>query len=270
MTTYEPNPANSGEITYTWPVRRLGLKVQDLSASIDYYTRLGLSLVRDERNEGTAGLGFGTHEVLSLRLLANGRPRPRHTAGLYHFALLLPGEADLGSFLQHCLEQRIPLAGASDHLVSQALYLSDSEGNGIEVYADRPRESWQWESGHISMDTLQLNAPALLKQAGPFAGFPPQTRLGHMHLNVGDLDRSLAFYQNLGMELTADLYNQARFLSWEGYHHHLGINVWAGRNASRVEPDVYGLDFFEISRPGLTPGTFEDPDGIKVVVGEVE
>jgi len=261
---------STDELAQKWPLRRVGLKVRDLSASLDYYTRLGLVLVRDERNEGKAGLGFGKQEVLSLRVLEGGRPRPRHTAGLYHFALLLPGEAELGSFLQHCLEQRIPLAGASDHLVSQALYLSDPEGNGIEVYADRPRESWAWENGQISMDTQPLNAPELLKQAGPFAGFPPQTRLGHMHLNVGDLDRSLAFYQNLGMELTADLYNQARFLSWEGYHHHLGINVWAGRNASRVEPDVYGLDFFEISRPGLTPGTFEDPDGIKVVVGEVE
>src|SRR6266481_9473749 len=171
MTTYEANPANSGELTYTWPVRRLGLKVQDLSASIDYYTRLGLSLVRDERNEGTAGLGFGTHEVLSLRLLVNGRPRPRHTAGLYHFALLLPGEADLGSFLQHCLEQRIPLAGASDHLVSQALYLSDPEGNGIEVYADRPRETWQFSNGQLVMDTIRLNAPALLRKAQPFDSF---------------------------------------------------------------------------------------------------
>src|SRR6266852_3698942 len=86
----------------------------------------------------------------------------------------------------------------------------------------------------------------------------------------GDPDRSAAFYQELGLELTADLYNQARFLSWDGYHHHLGINVWAGRNASRLEPDMYGLDFFEISRPGLKPGTFQDPDGVKVVVDAVE
>src|SRR5260370_12711071 len=125
MTTYEPNPASSGELTYTWPVRRLGLKVQDLSASIDYYTRLGLSLVRDERNEGTAGLGFGTHEVLSLRLMANGRPRPRHTAGLYHFSLLLPGEADLGSFLPHTLDQRITLTVPYSLLATPPLYILD-------------------------------------------------------------------------------------------------------------------------------------------------
>lgn len=268
MTTYDHDPIHSDELTQTWPLRRLGLKVQDLPVSIDYYTRLGLAIVRDERDQGTVGLGFGSQEVLGLRLMPGGRPRPRHTAGLYHFAILLAGEAELGSFLQHCLEYRIPLEGASDHLVSQALYLRDPEGNGIEVYADRPREDWQWQNSRINMATLPLNAQALLKQASTFDGFSPQTRLGHMHLNVGDLDRSMAFYQNLGMELTADLYNQARFLSWDGYHHHLGINLWAGRHASRLEPDVYGLDFFEIARPGLTPGTFEDPDGVKVVVVE--
>jgi catechol 2,3-dioxygenase len=269
MATYEKNSTQAGEIAQAWPLRRLGLKVRDLATSLEYYSRLGLSIVRDERDqhaEGAAGLGPGSREILSLRVLPGGHPRPAHTAGLYHFAILVPDEAELGSFLQHCLEQRIPIAGASDHIVSQALYLSDPEGNGIEVYADRPRESWQWSNDRIAMDTLRLNTTALLKQARPFDGFSAQTRLGHMHLNVGDLDRSMAFYKNLGMELTTDLYHQARFLSWDGYHHHLGINVWAGLNARRVEPDAYGLDFFEISRPGLDPGTFEDPDGVKVVI----
>src|SRR6266567_8331483 len=164
-----------------WPVRRVALRVQNLARSIEYYTQLGLSVIRDESGQenGTVGLGAGTREVLQLRHLPNGKPRQRRSAGLYHFALLLPGEAELGSFLQHAIEQRIPLAGASDHLVSQALYLSDPEGNGIEVYADRPRESWAWENGQISMDTQPLNAPELLKQAGPFEGFAAQSRLGH-------------------------------------------------------------------------------------------
>src|SRR6266566_8967064 len=217
---------STDELAQKWPLRRVGLKVLDLPASLDYYTRLGLVLVRDERNEGKAGLGFGKQEVLSLRVLEGGRPRPRHTAGLYHFALLLPGEAELGSFLQHCLEQRIPLAGASDHLVSQALYLSDPEGNGIEVYADRPRETWQFNNGQLVMDTIRLNAPALLRKAQPFDSFSPGLRLGHMHLNVGNLERSMAFYQTLGMDLMVGLAGQADFLSWDGYHHHLGVNLW--------------------------------------------
>ncbi len=270
MATYEKNIQTASEAAQAWPLHRVGLKVHDLAASLDYYTKLGLSIVRDEREQGTVGLGVGLgvggKEILSLRTQAGNRPRPARTAGLYHFAILLPNEAELGSFLQHCIEQHIPIDGASDHLVSQAFYLSDPEGNGIEVYADRPRDQWEWQNSSIKMATLPLNAPALLQQAKPFDGFSAQTCLGHMHLNVGNLDASLAFYQKLGMELTADLFNQARFLSWDGYHHHLGINVWAGRNAHRVEPDVYGIDFFELAHPGLTPGTFVDPDGVTVVV----
>ena len=268
MITNEKSSVSSDELKQAWPLRRVGLKVHDLSTMLDYYTRLGFSIVRDERGQGTVGLGVGEKEILSLRTIAGGRPRPARTAGLYHFAILLPSEAELGSFLQHCIEQHIPIDGASDHLVSQALYLSDPEGNGIEVYADRPRTEWEWDKASIRMATLPLNAQALLNQASTFTGFSPQTRLGHMHLNVGNLDASLAFYQKLGLELTADLAHSARFLSWDGYHHHLGINVWAGRNAHRVEPDMYGIDFFELSRPGLQTGTFEDPDGVKVVVIE--
>lgn len=259
----------SSPTSQPWPLRRVGLRVLDLDSEVEYYTRFGLSIVRDERSngpEGGVGLGFGTQEVLSLRPLINGRPRPRRSAGLYHFALLLPDEAALGSFLQHCIEQNIPIDGASDHLVSQALYLSDVEGNGIEVYADRPRETWQFSGNTIVMDTLPLNAAALLRKAHPFEGFPADSRLGHMHLNVGNLDRSRAFYEKLGMNLMVGLANSANFLSWEGYHHHLGINVWAGRNVPPVEPDVAGIDFYEIQRPDLEPVTLTDPDGIKVIV----
>lgn len=274
MATYEKKRQETGEVAQAWPLHRVGLKVQNMAASLDYYTRLGFAIVRDESEQGTVGLGVGGKEIVSLRTIAGGRERPARTAGLYHFAILLPNEAELGSFLRHCIEQHIPIDGASDHLVSQALYLSDPEGNGIEVYADRPRDQWTWTPGgsgkasSIEMATLPLQADALLKQAGAFEGFSAQTVLGHMHLNVGNLDTSMAFYQKLGMDLTVGLFDSARFLSWEGYHHHLGINVWAGRNARRVEPDMYGIDFFELSHAGLTVGTFVDPDGVKVVVTE--
>jgi catechol 2,3-dioxygenase len=261
--------SSSEASSQTWPLSRVGLRVQDMARSIEYYTHLGFSLVRDERDQGTdagIGLGVGTQEILSLRPLPGGRPRPSHTAGLYHFAILVSDEAELGSFLRHCLDTGIPLSGASDHLVSQALYLSDPEGNGIEVYADRPRETWQYRDGSLVMDTIRLNAPALLKQAYTYTGFSPETRLGHMHLNVGDLERSRAFYQNLGMELMVAIPGQASFLSWESYHHHLGVNTWAGRNVRPVEPDVFGLDFFEIRRPGLSPAVLQDPDGVTIVV----
>src|SRR6266702_4513192 len=202
---------SSNESTQAWPLRRLGLKVLDLAACLDYYSRLGFSIVRDQRTAGTMGLGVDSREILSLRTLPEGRPRPAHTAGLYHFAILLPDDAELGSFLSHRLDQHIPLAGASDHLVSQALYLSDPEGNGIEVYADRPRETWQFNNGQRGMDTIRLNAPALLRKAQPFDSFSPGLRLGHMHLNVGNLERSMAFYQTLGMDLMVGLAGQADF-----------------------------------------------------------
>lgn len=263
------SPAQESKKT-AWPLRRLGLKVLDLNATVEYYKKLGLAVVRDESEKGTVSLGFGPEEVLVLRELPGGRPRPPRTAGLYHFALLLPSDVALGSFLRYSLEQNIPIDGASDHLVSQALYLSDPEGNGIEVYADRPSEGWQWNGNEVGMATLPLRADALLNLARPFEGFPTDSRLGHMHLNVGNLDRSQEFYQTLSMDATARIPNQAYFMSWDRYHHHLGLNVWNGRNARPVEPDVSGLDFYEIARPGLKPGVYQDPDGVTVIVSPTE
>ena len=258
-------------MTQTWPLKRVGLRVRDLSASIAYYELLGLAIVRDDRAEGVIGMGTGDQELLVLRHTPEARPRPPRTAGLYHFALLLPGEAELGTFLQHSLEGRgVRIDGASDHLVSQALYLNDPEGNGIEVYADRPHEQWPLLNGQPRMSTLPLKSEELLAKAGTFSGLPAGTILGHMHLNVGDLDASIAYYeQTLGLELKANLYQQAGFISWDGYHHHLGLNTWNGPNAARHEADVSGLDFFEIARPGLPPGTFQDPDGVTIVAVDV-
>lgn len=265
METQNNIEQNNDDIA-TWPLRRVGLRVQDMAGSIEYYSRLGLSIVSDEREQGNGAVGMGVdgRELLHLRTLPGGRPRPAHTAGLYHFALLVGNEAELGSFLRHCIDQRIPLDGASDHLVSQALYLSDPEGNGIEVYADRPRSQWSYPNGQLSMGTLQLNAQALLRQAHDFSGFSARLRLGHMHLNVGNLERSLPFYQELGMQLIVSIPGQANFLSWDGYHHHLGENLWNGRNVAPVAPDVYGLDFFEIHRPELSSVTLYDADGVSV------
>lgn len=254
-------------MTQTWPLKRVGLRVRDLSASIAYYERLGLAIIRDERTENVVGMGAGGQELLALRHTPEARPRPSHTAGLYHFALLLPGEADLGTFLRHSLEGHgVRIDGASDHLVSQALYLNDPEGNGIEVYADRPHEQWPMKDGQPTMNTLPLKEEELLAQAGTFSGLPAGTILGHMHLNVGNLDESIAYYERtFGLELKANLYHQAGFISWDNYHHHLGLNTWNGVNAARHEADVSGLDFFEITRPDLSPGTFQDPSGVTIV-----
>jgi catechol 2,3-dioxygenase len=250
-----------------WPLKRVGLRVRDLTASIAYYERLGFAIVRDEPEANSIGLGVGTQEILTLRHVPESRPRPKRTAGLYHFAILLPDESELGTFLRYCLTNDIHIDGASDHLVSQALYLSDPEGNGIEVYADRPRSEWPLNEGKPRMDTLPLKSRELLEKAHAFDAFPVGTILGHMHLSVCNLEESLAFYQEtFGLELMVNLYHQAGFVSWLGYHHHLGLNTWTGPKASAHELDVSGLDFFEIARPDLASGTYQDPNGITVIV----
>jgi len=250
-----------------WPLKRVGLRVRDLESTLAYYQRLGLAIVRDQRAEGIVGLGAGELELLTLRHTPDAPPRKPHTAGLYHFAILLPDEVDLASFLKHSVNgQGVRIDGASDHLVSQALYLNDPEGNGIEVYADRPRAEWNYVDGQVRMDTIRLKANELLAKAQDFHGFPEGTILGHMHLNVSNLDESLAFYQQtFGLDLMVNLYDQAGFVSWDGYHHHLGLNTWTGPHAARHEPGVSGLEFFELSRPDLTAGTYQDPNGITVI-----
>ena len=248
----------------SWPLRRLGLKVLDLGVEVEYYQRLGLRWL--EGDEGRALFGFESEPVLELRLLPDGRPRPAGTAGLYHFALLLPDARSLGEFLWRCADLGIPLDGASDHLVSQALYLSDPEGNGIEVYADRPAGSWTWDGDQVVMAADPLDLETLMRDnPGRLEAFPAASRLGHVHLTSGDVDRSVDFYRELGLDLTAGL-GPFRFLSWEHYHHHLGINLLAGRGAARVTEDVAGLEFFEVSRPDLEPGSLIDPDGVRLEV----
>ena len=249
-----------------WPLRGLGLKVLDLPSEVAYYQRLGLRLLESGPNR--AVLGFEESPVLRLRRLEGGRPRPRRAAGLYHFALLLPGARRLGEFLRRCADLGIPLDGASDHLVSQALYLSDPEGNGIEVYADRPPEAWTWIGDQVQMAADPLDIEGLMRDApGKLAEFPADSRLGHMHLTSGDLDRSADFYVELGMDRTAG-FGPFQFVSWERYHHHLGINLLSGPGAERVTDDVAGLEYFEIARPpseqDLEAGTLIDPDGIRI------
>jgi len=210
-------------------------------------------------------MGVDGSPILKLMNLPGGKQRPRHTAGLYHFAILLPDEQTLGGFLQRSLEERLPLTGTADHYVSQALYFDDPEGNGIEVYADRPRSEWQYPGGRLNIGTDHLDFERLLRIANkPEQKLPSTTVLGHMHLNVSDLDASQAFYEGLGMEVMAELGGIMRFMSWDGYHHHLGINLLEGRDAQPVPPDVRGLRGFEIRRLS-EPAT--DPNGIELTPG---
>ena len=248
----------------SWRLGEVTLKVLDLDAQIGFYQNFGLAPFSREGDVAT--LGAGEIPLLRLVQLQGGRRRPPRTAGLYHFALLVPSEADLGAFVRHAAADRLPYVGAADHLVSQALYFEDPEGNQIEVYADRPKYEWNWVDGAVQMATQRLNLDRLASLDGPrWSGLPEGTVLGHMHLNVADLDRSQAFYESMGMHVMADLGGFMRFMSWDGYHHHLGLNLEQGRGAAPVEPDVSGVESFTIQPIHGAGTTTVDPDGIQVV-----
>jgi catechol 2,3-dioxygenase len=242
----------------------VALKVKDLEPEIAYYTRLGLREISRAGDEVV--LGSADRQLLRLVHRPDAATRPRGTAGLYHVAILLPDENHLGAFLRHMVGDRIPLEGAANHIVSQALYLRDPEWNGIEVYADSPREDWEWPNGKVRMTTDPLDIERLLTLGGQWTGMPAGTVLGHMHLNVGDLDRSQVFYEGLGMQVTADLGGFMRFMSWDGYHHHLGLNLEQGRGAAAVRDDVLGLLGFSVEKPDFVPETISDPDQVKLLV----
>jgi catechol 2,3-dioxygenase len=247
-------------VTNDWPLGAVELKVLDLEREVAFYEWFGLERISDGNDHALFGADGAA--ILKLTSLPGGRERPRHTAGLYHFAVLLPDERELGGFLQRALEERLPLTGTADHLVSQALYFDDPEGNGIEVYADRPRREWQYPNGRLSIGTEHLDFERLLRIAGkPTPKFSADTVLGHMHLNVSDLDASQAFYESVGMELMAEAGLVMRFLSWNGYHHHLGINVLEGRGAAAVEPEVRGVRQFQVRQ---LDAPLVDPDGITI------
>ena len=180
-------------------------------------------------------------------------PRPRGTSGLFHLAILVPSRADLARALQRVAEAGWHLTGASDHLVSEALYLSDPEDNGIEIYRDRPREEWPVRDGVLQMATLPLDLDGVLselRREDASAAMPEGTRIGHVHLNVGDLAAAEAFYSGaLGFDVTVRGYPGALFVSAGGYHHHLGLNTWAGEGAPPPPEGSRGLREFEIELP---------------------
>ena len=220
---------------------RVSLQVSDLARSLDYYQRV-LGLREVERGEGRALLGAQGDDAPLVELSERRGARPvsrRGHLGLYHFALLLPDRAALARFVAHLAKIGEP-AGASDHLVSEALYLRDPDGLGIEVYADRPRSEWRTQGRELVMATEPLNLGGLARAAGDeeWNGAPAGTVLGHVHLHVGDVERASGFYhEGLGLDRVVWSYPGALFLSAGGYHHHLGLNTWAGPHAKPPASD---------------------------------
>lgn len=247
------------------PGARIGgvrLQVADLERSLDYYREvLGFAVL--ERSGGRASLGATRDGValIELREKPGAAPVPRRgRLGLFHYAILLPDRPALGAFLRHltALGQR---AGASDHLVSEALYLQDPDGLGIEVYADRPRGEWRHRERQLLMGTEPLDVASLARAAATVAwsGMPPGTTIGHVHLHVGDLERASAFYHEaLGLDRMVWNYPGALFLAAGGYHHHLGLNTWAASASPAGEDDARLLEWtLVVPSPQAVEGALE-------------
>lgn len=240
----------SGDFDMTAAPLRIGtvtLKVRDLPRMRSFYRDiLGLTVIEDDG--ARAVLGTTDRPLLILAgdpALARHDPRQ---AGLFHTAFLLPGRTDLGRWLAHAARADVRLQGASDHIVSEALYLADPEGNGIEIYADRPAAAWQTQSGEVRMATDPLDLDELLRSAGEtrWQGFPRAGRIGHVHLQVGDTDAADSFYRDvLGFDVTTR-YPGASFYGSGGYHHQLAGNVWNSRGAGARPIGMPGLAEVEI------------------------
>jgi catechol 2,3-dioxygenase len=262
-----PNPID--------PSLRIGavqLAVGDLARSADFYEHvLGLPLIRRE-DERALLSADPARPALELSSIADPTPLSPHRTGLFHVAWLHPSRAALAETVKRIARARWPIDGASDHGVSEALYLSDPDGLGIEIYADRPRETWERPpSGHgVRMVTLALDVEGLLAQApgeldAASEAIEPGTGIGHVHLKVADVPRALSFYRDtLGLEEQAQL-PSAAFLSAGGYHHHIGLNSWQSQGASPSPPSAPGLREirFTLARDGERPALV-DPDGNKL------
>jgi catechol 2,3-dioxygenase len=237
------------------PQTRIGavrLTVRDLGAMTAFYERtVGLTVLaraEDAVRLGTAG-GPPLVELLHRPAAA---PRPSGTTGLFHLALLVPDRVALAAAIRRVTDSGWSFTGASDHLVSEAVYLRDPEGNGVEIYRDRDPDEWDWDDGDVRMATLPLDVASVMgelpEQATPL--MPEGTVLGHVHLNVSDLAAIERFYDGiLGFDVVTRAYPGALFLSAGGYHHHIGSNVWDGAGAPAPPAGAMGLDAFEVVLP---------------------
>ncbi|WP_309086541.1 VOC family protein [Chelativorans sp.] len=248
-------------------VAAVGLRSRNAEELARFY-RDAVGLQELSRGEGAMVLGAGERPLLTIEADPAAKPDDAREAGLFHTAFLLPSRAALAHWLRHAIERGIEIDGASDHLVSEAIYLSDPEGNGIEIYADRPREGWAWENGNVAMKTLRLNVDDLLLAAGEggWSGAPDGTVVGHVHLRVGDpTEAERWWHEAVGLDTMARYGPSAVFLASGGYHHHIGANSWHSAGARRRDPARAGLSWVSLSDTRADrESRLEDPWGIVI------
>jgi catechol 2,3-dioxygenase len=245
------NPSALPTFANTTPLHigPVGLVARDIDLLTGYYQQL-LRLTVLERTANTAKLGVNGVTLIEIEHRPDAKPDDQRTAGLYHTAFLMPTRADLARWILYIAHNRVPVSGASDHDVSEAIYLDDPEGNGVEVYSDRKAESWRREGKIIFQKTDPLDIEAIIREIDPatatYTEAPGGLRVGHIHLRVGDTDQAEKFYCDvLGMDVTRRRMG-ATFISSSGYHHHVGANVWHSQGAGMRDKNRAGLGWFAI------------------------
>lgn len=230
-------------------VGEVNINVKNLDDSLTFYQNIiGFQVL--EKSEHKAVLTTdGKNSLLTLEQPKDVLAKTGRTSGLYHFAILLPSRADLSVFLRHLVQTGYPL-GAADHYVSEALYLNDPDGNGIEVYRDRPSSKWRWNNGLVEMATEELDGNGIIAESdAEWGGLPAGTLMGHIHLHVANLKKAEEFYtKGLGFEVVS-YYPQAAFLSTGKYHHHIAINTWQGEGAISPPKNSVGLNWYSLVFP---------------------
>ena len=229
------------------------LKVNDLELMLSFYEKeCGLKVTQRDGSFTALACGQSKEPILILDHDEKASNPPAEAAGLYHYALLAPDRKSLAAAYLSLGNNGIVFDGYADHQVSEALYLSDPEGNGIEIYADRPRSAWEFDEGEVQMATQPLDLDSLIKELpkeDKLTGIVDGTRVGHVHLKVTDLQTSITFYRNLlGMELMRYLASAA-FLSAGGYHHHIGMNTWESLGGPRAQKGWLGLEYCVLKIP---------------------
>lgn len=230
-------------------VGEVGLKVVDIKKMKEFYTEvIGFEVISEEQY--SVALGAGGNVLVRLEAIEGVTLKQGRYTGLYHFAILLPTRESLGKILVHLHQQGIQL-GSSDHLVSEALYLSDPEGNGIEIYRDRTPDQWNWSNEEVSMAVDPIDAQGLIEEAqkssAPWNGLPAETIMGHIHLHVSNLTEAKNFYiEGLGLETVSSLGAQALFIADQKYHHHIGLNIWNGEGIPALPEKEAGLHYYTL------------------------
>ncbi|WP_353095100.1 VOC family protein [Tissierella praeacuta] len=245
-------------------VNQIVLRTVDIKKSIEFYTEIIGFKILDKKEKEIILTADGINPIVTITEPDDAIPKIPRRTGIYHFALLLPSRFYLGLFLKHLRETGYPIIGGANHGVSEAIYLEDPDGNGIEVYRDMDSKEWRHKGNQIDMVTEPLDYNGIIFEIGEekWNGIPPETIIGHIHLHVGDLDEARRFYcDGLGFDLMMEMANSALFISSGGYHHHIGLNIWNGKNALALPDNSAGMKYYTI--------IFPDKDARKNIVSNL-